>query len=334
MKILLCSYRYAPSVGGIETVSRLLAIEFAAAGHEVRTVTQTAATMADSKRVYRRPVLREFFQEVRWAEVVFHNNVSLRYAWPLLFVQKPWVVAHHTWLRRPNGARGLADRVKERWIRRAENISISTAIAKSLPVSSRVIPDPYDASVFHMRRDIERNGELIFVGRLVSDKGVDVLLNALKLLQAQGIRPKLTIVGDGPERPLLEQFVAEKNLAAQVRFLGQRQGRELNHLLHQHRVLVVPSRWEEPFGIVALEGIACGCAVIGTQGGGLPSAVGPCGVTVPNGDANSLAQAIAAMLADEGARRACLVRAEQHLKLHHPANVAEKYLAVFEEAMI
>ncbi len=70
-------------------------------------------------------------------------------------------------------------------------------------------------------------------------------------------------------------------------------GDALARLLNRHRVLVVPSRWEEPFGIVALEGAACGCVVVGTRSSGLVEAIGPCGPLVPKEDPQALAAALA-----------------------------------------
>ena len=68
------------------------------------------------------------------------------------------------------------------------------------------------------------------------------------------------------------------SLAENVSFVGPKSGDGLAEILNQHQILVVPSRWAEPFGIVAVEGIACGCVVVGSVAGGLPEAIGGCGV--------------------------------------------------------
>jgi glycosyltransferase involved in cell wall biosynthesis len=158
---------------------------------------------------------------------------------------------------------------------------------------------------------------------LVSDKGAGMLLDALRLMNRQ---LQLTIVGDGPERPALEKQVIDLQLQAQVKFPGSRQGEELADLLRQHEILVVPSLWQEPFGIVALEGIACGCVVIGSAGGGLSEAIGPCGVTFPNGDARALADAIARLLDDSAERHRLRQNASAHLARFTPRWVAAVYL--------
>ena len=91
MKILLSSYVFAPSIGGIETVSALLAPEFIKAGHEVILITLTAKEddVERPYRVIRRPSPTQLIGLVRWCDVYFQNNISLMLAWPLLFVRRP-----------------------------------------------------------------------------------------------------------------------------------------------------------------------------------------------------------------------------------------------------
>src|SRR5213079_3168482 len=134
--------------------------------------------------------------------------------------------------------------------------------------------------------------------RLVSDKGADLVLRAMKILHQGNLKPDLTIVGSGPEEKSLQRLARELALDRQVTFAGPKAGEELATLLNRHQILVIPSRWAEPFGIVALEGIACGCAVVGSSDGGLKEAIGPCGVTFENGNENALANCLAKLLRD------------------------------------
>ncbi|HEX4956217.1 MAG TPA: glycosyltransferase [Thermoanaerobaculia bacterium] len=342
MKILLSSPAFAPSVGGLETVVALLAEGFAARGHDVVVVTATPAGAADpteagEARVVRRPSARERLRWALWCEVYFQANVSLRELWPLLLVRRPWVVNHHSWYCRTDGHIALADRLKRGLLPfAAASIAVSHAMAADLartwPRSrARVLPNPYRAELFHLRPQIPRDQDLLFVGRLVSDKGADLLLAALARLAARGIEPGLTIVGDGPEREPLEDQARKAGLAGRVRFLGRRRGEELARELCRHRLLVVPSRYQEPFGVVALEGIACGAVVVGSAGGGLAEAIGPCGRTFPNGDAGALAEVLAALLADPAACERLRSGAGEHLARHQPGAVADAYLAVLAE---
>jgi glycosyltransferase involved in cell wall biosynthesis len=170
---------------------------------------------------------------------------------------------------------------------------------------------------------------LIFLGRLVSEKGVDLLLDALARLRARELRPGLTIVGVGPELARIEEMTNQLGLRDQVSFAGPKRGAELAQVLQQHRILVIPSRYDEPFGVVALEGIACGCVAVGSCGGGLPEAIGPCGLTFPNGDAGALAQVLESLLRQPNEQRRLLGHAPEHLAKFHPATVADAYLTLF-----
>ena len=118
-----------------------------------------------------------------------------------------------------------------------------------------------------------------------------------------------------------------------VEFIGVKRGGDLANVLSAHRVMVVPSMWNEPFGIVALEGMACGCVVIGSEGGGLKDAIGPGGLTFPNGDATALAICIEKALFDSPTVQRCRAAAPAHLARHQPRAVARRYLEVMESAV-
>jgi glycosyltransferase involved in cell wall biosynthesis len=327
MKILLGSHHFFPSTGGIETVSNLLAREFVALGHEVRLVTQTPGNGDFPFAVVRRPRALELLRQVRWCDVFLQSNISLRTLWPLFFIRRPLVIAHHIWITDSRGRNGCQQRLKRFVLRFATSLAISEAIAKSLPVPSIRVGNPYDDKVF-TEADTPRTRELIFVGRLVSDKGAALLLDALKLVKAE---PHLTIIGDGPERVALEKQASQ--LQSPVEFAGPQHGEQLADSLRQHQILVVPSLWQEPFGIVALEGIACGCVVIGSAGGGLAEAIGPCGLTFPNGDASALADAITRLLNDPSERERLRQNSAAHLARFSPGRVAALYLDAITKAL-
>ena len=331
MRILFCSHVFAPSVGGIETVSRMLAEEFVRQGHEVTLVTHTVGgtDQGQGYRICRRPTLIQWVALLRGCDVVFHNNISLRAAWPLLLLRRPWVVAHHVWIPR----NGLAGRLKRWLLRRARCIAASQPLADHLDTASTVIPNPYDDAQFRSMPQVPRQGDLVFVGRLVSDKGVHVLLDALGLLAGRGSKPGLTIVGEGPEDAALRAQTQALGIAAQVCFLGLQRGDDLVRTLNGHRILVVPSVWREPFGLVALEGLACGCIPVVASGGGLPEAAGPGGVTFHRGESLSLADVLQGLL--DTPREASVMQQEQatmHLLSHRLDTVAARYLAVLASA--
>jgi len=329
MKILLSSYAYAPRIGGIETSSVLLAREFVAAGHQLILVTEIPAQASppDTFEVVRNPTLGHLGKLVRWCDVVFQNNISLRHLVPALLLGKPVLLVHQTWIRNIAGGIGWNDRIKRTLLPRVKNVAISQAIANNIRVAAEVIGNPYDDRIFKINANIHRNRELIFVGRLVSDKGADVLLRALGILK---IPANLTIIGRGPEEENLRTLVRELSLDQSVTFAGEKVGPELAELMNHHQVIVIPSR-SEPFGIVALEGIACGCIALGSERGGLTEAIGNCGVTFRNGDSEELADRLAELLRDSKMREKFRMAAPVHLERFRAQTVAQRYLALLRE---
>lgn len=334
MKILFSTRAFLPLLGGLEIVTAQLAEELSRLGHDVVVLTTTPGDGTDAFpfRVVRQPRALETLRWVRWCDVVHQPNLSLRGIWPWLLAWRPWVVSHHSWYRQGDGRIAWQDHLKRRLLRYVNaSVAVSRAMAGDLVPRPLVIPNAYQDRLFRRLPGVERSEDLVFVGRLVSDKGVDVLLDALGLLAADGLRPRLSIVGSGPDRPALEEQARCLGLAGQVRFLGARTAGELVRLLNQHRILVAPSRYREPFGVVALEGIACGCAVVGSADGGLVDAMGPCGRTFPNGDAAGLARVLAELLRDPEKVRELLARAPEHLALHSGERIARMYADLFQQ---
>ncbi len=335
MKIVLTSHRFTPDVGGIETVSLLLAQEFTRLGHEVRVITGTRAPepAALPFTVVRDPAPLALLRHARWGDVFFQNNIGLQTLWAGLLARKPLVVAHHTWLGFPGENPSRATRLKRFFLGLAENIVVSDALAEHIGRPATVIGNPYQAEIFRLYPEEPRDGDLAYLGRLVSDKGVDLLLDALGQLATRGLRPRLTIIGSGPEEPALREQAGRLGLAGGVNFAGSVTGEALARLLNRQRILVVPSRWVEPFGLVALEAAACGCVVVGSDRGGLPGAIGPCGVTFPSGDAAALAATLERLLAGGDAALAPYrSAAAAHLAPHSVASVAVAYLEVLTRA--
>jgi glycosyltransferase involved in cell wall biosynthesis len=258
---------------------------------------------------------------VKWSDVFLQNNISLQTLWPLLFVKRPFFIAHQTWLKRA----GL-EHLKRWFSGRATNFAISRAIGENLGYPATTVGNPFNDAVFRENAGVKRERDIVFVGRLVSDKGADVLIDALAILQGKGVAVSATIVGEGPEREALTRRARRVGVESRLTFSGSQTGEDLARLLNAHRLLVVPSRWPEPLGIVALEGIACGCVVIGSSGGGLPEAIGPCGRTFPNGDAQALASATQELLSNDSEFTKLRKGAEVHLARFRRGAVAENYL--------
>lgn len=335
MKILFSSYLFHPSVGGIESVSKILAEKFASAGNEIHVITQTSgdSIAGANYRLTRRPSITKLFGLLHWSDLFFQNNISLRSLLPALVLRKSTLVVHQTWLQNTRGGVGWNNRIKQGLLRFVTNVAISNAVADGISGHSFVIGNPYDDRIFRLIPGVTRDKDLVFVGRLVSDKGVDLLLHALKFLQADNLLPDLRIIGSGPEEGNLRRLTTELALDRQVTFAGQRSGAALAEILNQHHVLVVPSRLAEPFGIVALEGIACGCVVVGSEKGGLKEAIGPCGVTFENENVHALAGQLKRLLNDPNSQANLRQQAAEHLAKFQANAVVAAYLRLMRKML-
>jgi len=151
---------------------------------------------------------------------------------------------------------------------------------------------------------------LIFVGRVVPIKRLDVLLEALALASGSPPRLRLALVGDGEERPALERKAAELGIAESVRFLGYR--RELRSLFAAADVAVLSSD-NEGTPVSLIEAAAAGLPAVATDAGGVREVVGEeTGTLVPRGDPRALAEALLAMAGDPERRRSCGHAARRH----------------------
>jgi glycosyltransferase involved in cell wall biosynthesis len=341
MKILLLSHQFFPDIGGIEINSEILSRSFSEMNHEIHLITWTKYDRADTFpfKVIRNPSLKALFTEHSWADVIFENNPCLRLAWPNLFFRKPSIVALNTWVSRVDGRIGVQDKLKLLWLKRADQvIAVSNSIRDACFNQAIVIGNPYQAENFKILKGITRNKDFVFLGRLVSDKGADLAIMALDQLirNSEVINPSppysLTIIGDGPELGNLHELTKKLGVAESVTFKGSVTGAELTRCLNEHKFLLVPSMWKEPFGNVALEGLACGCIPIVSDGGGLPDAVGMAGLVFERGNVDSLVFTMKKILKSSNLQFRLQFNAKTHLKNHLPYVVSQKYLDIIAAA--
>lgn len=139
---------------------------------------------------------------------------------------------------------------------------------------------------------------LLCLGRLVEDKGFDVALGALASLVHRFPQICLTIAGDGPAKADLEQQASELGILEAVHFTGWVDPEKIPELVNTASVVVIPSRWQEPFGLVALEAAMMARPVVAMEVGGLPEVVvhGQTGLLVQPENVSSLAEAIIFLL--------------------------------------
>ncbi|CAN5635360.1 N/A [soil metagenome] len=159
---------------------------------------------------------------------------------------------------------------------------IENGIAPSPPTSARVVP-----------------GRVLCIGRLVEQKGFDLMLRAFARVVASRPGARLVFAGDGARRPILEALTMELNLSDRVTFLGAVAHADVGGLISEAQIVALPSRWEgQP--LVALEAAAAGRPLLSTGVDGLSRVAidGVTGVVVPTEDVDALATGLARLLDD------------------------------------
>lgn len=159
---------------------------------------------------------------------------------------------------------------------------------------------------------------ILYLGRLVPEKGVDYLLEAVSILKNNGFEIHLKIAGSGEEENNLYNLAVKKNILEIVEFSGYVYFEEKKKLLAKASALVIPSYYE-PFGIVALEGMAAGTPVVVSSTGGLNEIIqhGKNGLKFFPGDSERLAITLVQLLSD--------VKLQKQLILNGWKTIKEKY---------
>jgi glycosyltransferase involved in cell wall biosynthesis len=145
--------------------------------------------------------------------------------------------------------------------------------------------------------------DVLFLANLQARKGIHVALEAFERLAADRPRARLLVAGAGPEEAAVRRRIADMAAGGRVRLLGRLGRDDVLSAMQRCAVYCLPS-FGEPFGMTALEAMACGRPVVGTDAGGLRHLVRDGGGRrVPPGDPAALAAALGALLADESLRR-------------------------------
>lgn len=171
-----------------------------------------------------------------------------------------------------------------------------------------------------------------FVGRLVPEKGADLLVRALTYLP-QGVR--LEIVGEGAERTRLELLATELGVRDRVTFRGGVPSNLMPEVLNRFDILVIPSRtrrnWKEQFGRVIIEAMSCGIPVVGSSSGEIPHVIGEPSLIFPEDDINTLVRLLKELLTDPERRKDLGAKGRQRVLTHYTQRrIAEQYYAVYQ----
>jgi glycosyltransferase involved in cell wall biosynthesis len=154
---------------------------------------------------------------------------------------------------------------------------------------------------------------IIFQGRLVTTKGLPVLLEAASLLRSENHEFELMVIGDGPERSAIEELAKKLQLSSCVRFVGRIVAADLDSTLAKASIVVVPSLGGEVFGLVLAENMSRGLPVVTSDVGCFAEIIGDAGLTFRVGDAKDLARQIARLLDDSALASTLSSRARRRI---------------------
>jgi glycosyltransferase involved in cell wall biosynthesis len=209
-------------------------------------------------------------------------------------------------------------------------------ICGARPESVTVIPNGVDATEIsgldHPNARRESNWEILYVGRVSPEKGVEVLVRAMA--EVGDLTSRLRIVGTGSDLVRLQALTAELGLQPRIRFVGAVPRKALAAFYATADVVVLPSLADaQP--VVSLEAQLAGVPVIGSNVGGIPDVVqhGVNGVLVPAGRPRELAEAIRTLATDPGRLAAMAANARQNARCYTWPSMLEAFEKTVEAAL-
>jgi glycosyltransferase involved in cell wall biosynthesis len=203
-----------------------------------------------------------------------------------------------SWLRSCRNLLLMFPRHALTW-RAAANVAVSQHVMQRLAMPrSTVIYHGIDDPLSNTGSSYPSPGRICFgyAGRLVQEKGIPVLLQAVKKLIAEGHQFDVRLIGDGDERPSLEEKIGRAHLESCVHITGYLTGTALLDALRDVQVLVMPSNWEETAGLAVIEQMMRGRLVIVSDIGGLGEIASEAGLRFAPGNADALADCMRKVL--------------------------------------
>ena len=194
------------------------------------------------------------------------------------------------------------------------------------------IYNPFCLDQFSTCGLVECEYDFLYVGRIVSEKGISTLLKAFaKVYFFSKNTSNLLIIGDGDYREKMEELSKDLNINQAVEFVGSKIGEELVKYISKSRIAVVPSEWYEPMGGVALEFMASGKNLIVSEYGGLKECVGDAALSFPNGDSQTLAECMVRLLRDKSLQKEQLSKGKERIKSFEPSIFVHQYINLLRE---
>ncbi len=173
-----------------------------------------------------------------------------------------------------------------------------------------------------------------YVGRLVEEKGLLVLLRAVAGLQGDW---RLELVGDGPLRPKIQALARELGVGERLKLWGSLPSAQVPSFLRTLHVLVLPSlttkRWKEQFGRALVEAMACQVAAVGSDSGEIPHVIGDAGLVCREGDAEDLRRQLRRTMEEPALRLELAERGRQRAALYTQKRVAQETWQAYQQIL-
>lgn len=328
VRLLYWTELFWPYIGGVEVLSAKLLRELRGRGYEIAVVTAHADMdlpdfeVRDGIPIHRFP-FRQVLEErdplgmLRMRKAVtrlrdeFRPTIThVNFAGPSGYFHmasapkdaEPWILA----IRSPLPREYSEDSLITRLLRGADWVTANSGAV--LSDAHRAAPDIVGrSSVVYNGLDAPRESpsplpfdppRFLCLGRLKNDKGFDTAVRAFAKVRQGFPEAQLVMAGDGPEREALEALVGSLGIEDAVEFMGWVRPEDVPEVVNRSSAVVIPSRWEEPFCLVAVEAALMKRPVVATRVGGLIEVVAhqESGLTVPKEDPAAMAAAMERLL--------------------------------------
>jgi len=319
--------------GGIERVIDLLARGLVRQGHDVTLFAHPASSSAGRLISYPGRLSVSFFDNVRNTSTftrcvlthafdVVHSFSRLGYLLPILPLRIPKLMTYQRAITRRSVV--LGNRLSHGTLHFA---AISRHMMK--PVTDvgtwHVVPNCASLEHYQFQREVENDAPLVFLGRIEEIKGAHL---AIEVARRTGLR--LCIAGNVPAD---QQYYFDTRIKpfidnSKVVYVGPVDDAQKNSLLGRARALLMPVLWEEPFGIVMVEAMACGTPVIGLDRGAVPEIVEEGVSGFVRRDVDGLVEAVARL--GEIDRRRCRERVERQFS---DTVLTDRYLSAYRDVI-
>jgi glycogen synthase len=304
-------------------------------------------------RVLRRPTLAHLRQMIRSSDIIHVAGPALSPLLLGLLARKPVVIEHHGFqticptgqlLIEPSGTpcpghfmagrhlECLRCRSNKNWLA-SWKLWLLTFVRRYLcsRVAANVMPTEWLSGLIHLPNAVSiphgietlnhdsksshSSGppRIIFQGRLVTTKGLPVLLEAASILRSENRAFELLVIGDGPERIAIEELAKKLQLSLCVHFMGRIASADIDSAFAGASIVVVPSLGGEVFGLVLAENMSRGLPVVASNVGCFAEVLGDAGLTFRVGDAKDLARQVARLLDDSALASAIGSRARRRI---------------------